>query len=344
MEKTALAEVTEGKFDRSPSLYRDTPTSNEYSNNDFILYVSLACPWANRCLAVVYLKGLEDRLRVSVVHPVWQRTRPDDASDKHCGWVFRDERDVPVSTVDGHGSFDCRGCVGDPLGRACIRDLYDETTDAKFTVPVLYDATRNAIVNNESSEIMRILNGWPGASNGRTKTLDLYPVEDRAEIDRINEFTYESINNGVYKCGFATSQLAYDHAVEELFLALEACDGILARQRWIANTEGISEADIRLLMTLIRFDAVYVVYFKTNVRMIKDFRHLPDYVLDILATYPDIARSIDMGHIKTHYFCSHSLLNPYGIVPRGPEPWWDDVVRPSRRSVTMGRKGVAFEV
>lgn len=346
MEKTALAEVTEGAFKRSPSQYRGKPTEDELNDPSgrFILYISLACPWANRCLAVLYLKGLEDKLRVSVVHPVWQRTRPEDEADNHCGWVFRGEHDGPVSTVDGHGSFDCKGCVADPLGHQCIRDLYDDTSDTKFTVPVLYDSKRNAIVNNESSEIMRILNGWPSEARGRAKKIDLYPAEDRAEIDRVNTFTYESINNGVYKCGFATSQSAYEQAVEELFPALEECDRILARQRWIANTEEISEADIRLFMTLIRFDAVYVVYFKTNVKMIKDFSHLADYVLDILTTYPDIARSIDMGHIKTHYFCSHPLLNPYGIVPRGPEPWWDDVVRPSKRSVTMGRKGVAFEV
>ncbi len=143
MEKTALAEVVEGAFKRSPSRYRGTPTEDELSDDGrFILYVSNACPWANRCLAVLHLKGLEDRIRVSVVHPVWQRTRPEDPADAHCGWVFRDERDGPVSTVDGHGSFDCRGCVPDPLGHRCIRDLYDETCDIKFTVPVLYDSKR----------------------------------------------------------------------------------------------------------------------------------------------------------------------------------------------------------
>ena len=129
-----------------------------------------------------------------------------------------------------------------------------------------------------------------------------------------------------------------------LFAALSECDGILSRQRWIANTEELSEADVRLFMTLIRFDPVYVVYFKTNLRMIKDFVHLRDYVLDILATYPEVARSVNMDHIRTHYFCSHPKLNAYAIIPLGPEPWWEDVVRPSTRSVTMGRKGVAFEV
>mmetsp|Transcript_4867 Transcript_4867/g.14082 ORF Transcript_4867/g.14082 Transcript_4867/m.14082 type:complete len:346 (+) Transcript_4867:172-1209(+) len=344
MEKTALAEVVEGVFKRSPSRYRGTPSEDEMNDDSrFVLYISYACPWANRTLAVVYLKGLEDQIRVSVVHPVWQRTRPEDPADTHCGWVFRDEHNDPVSTANGHGSFDCRGCVPDPLGHRCIRDLYNETYDTKFTVPVLYDSKRKIIVNNESSEIMRILNGWPVRPAG-TKHIDLYPAEDRAEIDRINELTYEAINNGVYKCGFATTQSAYDRAVEELFLALDECDRILSKQRWIANTEEVSEADIRLVMTLIRFDAVYVVYFKTNVRMIKDFAHLAEYVRDVLATYPAIARSIDIGHIKTHYFCSHPLLNPYGIVPRGPEPWWDDIARPSTRAVTMGRKGVAFEI
>jgi putative glutathione S-transferase len=332
MEKTALAEVERGRFTRTASVYRGVPTPEELSEpNRFVLYISLACPWANRCLAALFLLKLEDKLPVSVVHPVWQRTRPDDDTDKHCGWVFRRENDEPVSTVDGHGSFDCSGCVPDPLGLArAVRDLYAES-DAKFTVPVLYDAKTKSIVNNESSDILRILNSW--AAEGPT---DLYPESDRAEIDRMNEFIYESINNGVYKCGFATTQEAYDEAVAVLFGALDECDMILSKRRWIANTRDISESDIRLFMTLIRFDAVYVVYFKTNLRMLKEYQHLREYVLDILATYPEVARSVNMRHIKTHYFCSHAKLNPYGIVPRGPEAWWDDVVFPSKRSLTMG--------
>lgn len=271
--------------------------------------------------------------------------------------------------------------------------------------PILYDTKTNTIVNNESSDILRILNGWDERDGGRT--IDLYPLADRQEIDRVNELTYEPINNGVYKvglvirsiarhnaaltralrcarlplpsdqCGFATTQDAYNEAAVRihsrprslaqivdttanpsptrplfppiplqtaLFAALSECDGILSRQRWIANTKELSEADIRLFMTLIRFDPVYVVYFKTNLRMIKDFVHLRDYVLDILATYPEVACSVNMDHIRTHYFCSHPKLNAYAIIPLGPEPWWEDVVRPSTRSVTMGRKGVAFEV
>ena len=208
MEKTALAEVSStGRFQRTASVYRSVPSREELAEPDrFVLYVSLACPWANRCLAAVYLKRIEDRLRVSVVHPVWQRTRPGDAADTHIGWVFRDEQDDPVSTVDGYGTFDCRGCVSDPLGHKTVRELYSET-DTKFTVPVLYDAKKRVIVNNESSEILRIINGWPGSGEDLEKTIDLYPVDERAEIDRINQFTYESINNGVYKCGFATSQV-----------------------------------------------------------------------------------------------------------------------------------------
>jgi putative glutathione S-transferase len=144
MEKTALAEVVEGVFKRSPPRYRGGTPSEDEMNDDsrFVLYISYACPWANRTLAVVYLKGLEDQIRVSVVHPVWQRTRPEDPADTHCGWVFRDEHNDPVSTANGHGSFDCRGCVPDPLGHRCIRDLYNETYDTKFTVPVLYDSKR----------------------------------------------------------------------------------------------------------------------------------------------------------------------------------------------------------
>lgn len=262
--------------------------------------------------------------------------------DEHCGWVFRDERDDPVSTSEGHGSFDCTGCVPDPLGCArSVRDLYAED-DTKFSVPVLYDAGTKTIANNESSDILRILNGWPGQQM-RT-TIDLYPPDDRAEIDRINDFVYSNINNGVYRCGFATTQHAYDEAVSALFAALDKCDRILSKQRWLANTKELSEADIRLFVTLIRFDAVYVVYFKTNVKTIREYEHLREYVLDVLATYPEVARSVDMNHIKRHYFGSHAKLNPYGIVPRGPDAWWDDVVRPSSRSVRLGRRGVAFEV
>jgi len=135
MEKTSLSEMTtSGSFRRSPSTYRSTPTAQERMDpNRFVLYVSLACPWANRCLAALHLKKLEDRIRVSVVHPVWQRTRPDDPSDGHCGWAFRREDDDPVSTSDGRGRFDCAGCVPDPLGRATVRDIYADS-DAKFTV------------------------------------------------------------------------------------------------------------------------------------------------------------------------------------------------------------------
>ena len=266
----------------------------------------------------------------------------------------------------------------------------------------MYDAKTNTIVNNESSDILRILNGWDERDGGRT--IDLYPLADRQEIDRVNELTYEPINNGVYKVGLVIRSIARHNAAltralrcarlpppptsvalqqrktrttrprcvfilvlaraprsstppptphqppppvpfpTPPFAAMSECDGILSRQRWIANTKELSEADVRLFMTLIRFDPVYVVYFKTNLRMIKDFVHLRDYVLDILATYPEVARSVNMDHIRTHYFCSHPKLNAYAIIPLGPEPWWQDVVRPSTRSVTMGRKGVAFEV
>jgi putative glutathione S-transferase len=354
MEKTALAEVDErtGQFLRTASRYRSFVPSPRYplEPGRYILYVSMACPWANRCMAVLFLKGLEKVIRVAITHPVWQRTRPHSKTDLHSGWVFRDPSDTtPVHNVDGFGSFTSEGCIPDPLGRVeCIRDLYDEEQDKKFTVPVLFDSHTRTIVNNESSDIMRMMNNWniPIEDVGRVATsLDLYPEDDRAEIDRLADFIYHSINDGVYKCGFAKTQEAYDTAVTSLFSALDECDAILSKQRWLAGTKNISEVDIKLFCTLIRFDPVYVVYFKTNCKLIEQYDNLREYVLDILSTYPEVRRSVDMTHIKTHYFGSHPTLNPYAIVPKGPQSeWWCDVDQISSRSVKLGRKAVAFEV
>lgn len=343
MQRTALDEVdpSSGAFKRKPSTYRHiiSESSNALFTPDahrYCLYVSLACPWANRCVATYYLKGLQDVIMLSVVHPVWARTRPTDTNDTHCGWQFANPDDPPVSTVDGYGSFPCDGCVADPLGLPnlkYIRQLYEISDDnspeeekmhaEKFTVPVLFDSKTKRIVNNESSDILRMLNG---AFNhlATNPSLDLYPVDLRPKIDSMNDMVYESINNGVYKCGFATSQGAYEAAHAALFDALEECDGkILSKSRYLCG-DVLTEADIRLFMTLIRFDAVYVVYFKTNGKMLKEFPHLREYVKD-LYSIPEIQKSINMDHIKNHYFASHPKLNPYGIVPAGPfEAWWTD--------------------
>ncbi|KAI8474952.1 MAG: glutathione S-transferase [Monoraphidium minutum] len=327
MARTAVDETKDGAFVRTDAGFRAHigDAGIEAEAGRYHLYISLACPWANRCLAALYLKGLEDVIGVSVVHPTWQRTRPDDPKDAHCGWAFRAPSDPPVTSSTGHGAFGCKGCVADGVnGARFVRDLYELAGDTtgKYTVPVLWDKKRSTIVNNESSEIMRMINA---SFNHLAKHpgLDLYPPHLRADIDSANEWVYPSINNGVYRCGFAQKQEPYEAAFKELFAALDRCEAILARQRYIAGG-ALTEADVRLFMTLIRFDAVYVVYFKTDARRISDYPHLRGYVRDLMATHGGaIGRSIDMRHIKTHYFTSHPALNPYAIVPVGGEAWWE---------------------
>ena len=321
--KTALNEVDEkdGAFKRTPSTYRNILSKTgdfPPDKNRYILYVSLACPWASRCVATYYLKGLEDVISLGIVHPVWARTRDDDM---HCGWKFASPNDPPVSNPKGYGSFPCDGCIPDPLEMfTFVRDMYDEARDKKYTVPVLFDSVTKTIVNNESSDIMRMLNGSFN-EYAKNPTLDLYPEDARPAIDAMNESIYESVNNGVYKCGFATSQSAYDEAVTTLFASLETINETLTKSRYLCG-DVLTEADIRLFCTLIRFDPVYVVYFKTNVKMIHEFPAIREYVKD-LYSIPEVQKSVDMNHIKMHYFASHPTLNPYAIIPQGPCPaWW----------------------
>lgn len=325
--RTALDETNPtGEFKRTEAGFRSIIEPGgrfEPEAGRYHLYVSYACPWANRCLATLYMKGLEDVVGVSVVHPTWQRSRPGVPGDEHCGWAFRDPSDPPLSSATGYGSFSCAGCVPDTInGAKFVRDLYDlaHDTAGKYSVPVLWDKKERTIVNNESSEIIRMFNS---AFNHLAKnpSLDLYPEDLKQAIDDANEWIYPTINNGVYRCGFATSQAAYDAAFGELFASLERCEEILSRQRYIAGPV-LTEADVRLFMTLIRFDEVYVVYFKTNRKFIHEYPNLRNYVRELHQT-PGIGRSINMDHIKVHYFTSHPKLNYYAIVPGGAEPWWE---------------------
>lgn len=325
--RTALDEMAkDGAFARTPSVWRDTiqaggrfaPEAGRYH-----LYVSLACPWACRCVAALHLKGLTGAVGLSITHPTWQRTRPGADADAHCGWAFRAPGDAPVANPAGQGSFGCEGCVPDGInGASFVRDLYELAGDTggKYTVPVLWDTRERTIVNNESSEILRILNSQLNEFAGN-RGLDLYPEALRAQIDDVNAWVYDQINNGVYRAGFAKSQAAYEAAFKDVFDGLDRCEAILGRQRYIAGDE-LTEADVRLFATLIRFDEVYVVYFKTNKRFLHEYAHLPNYVRDVYHT-PGMAASVDMQHIKKHYFSSHPLLNPYAIVPVGGEPWWE---------------------
>lgn len=256
------------------------------------LYVSLACPWAHRTLIMRRLKGLEGAIGLSVVHWLMREE----------GWTFADGPGVIADGVNG---------------ARVLHQVYtaaDPRYTGRVTVPVLWDTQRATIVSNESSEIIRMLNSAfdaLGATPG-----DYYPAAQRGEIDAINARVYDTVNNGVYKAGFATSQAAYEEAVRPLFDSLDWLEARLSRQRWLVG-DGFTEADIRLFTTLIRFDAVYVGHFKCNVRRIADYPALSAYVRDIYQR-PGIAATVDFRHIKGHYYESHRTLNPSGVVPVGP--------------------------
>jgi putative glutathione S-transferase len=322
---SAVADVSAtGAFARKQSTFLNAfegeyaPEAGRYELN-----VSLACPWACRVLAVIKLKGLEHVFDVKITHPVWARTKPGDASDTHCGWVFVDaDEATAVTGPSGKGEYAVPKETCSPSGSAgvkTIRALYDMVgapAEQRFTVPLIWDTKTKTIVNNESSVLVRELNSKFNhlATN---PGLDLYPEHLRAKIDEINDWVYHSINNGVYKCGFAVSQSAYDEAVDALFRALDRCDALLAEHRYIAG-DVFTEADVRLFQTLIRFDEVYVVYFKTNKKFIHQYEHLGAYVRECYQMDAMRVGVVDDWHIKTHYFASHPVLNAHGIIPAGP--------------------------
>jgi len=257
------------------------------------LYVSLACPWAHRTLIFRKLKGLENMMPVSVVH--WYMAEN--------GWTFEAGDGVQPDTVN-HAQY-----------------LYQIYTVAmpdysgRVTVPVLWDKLTQTIVSNESPEIIRMFNS--AFDSVGAKTGDYYPEKLRNEIDELNERIYETVNNGVYKCGFATTQQAYEEALIPLFDTLNYLDERLGAQRYLAG-DRITEADWRLFTTLIRFDPVYVGHFKCNIKRIVDYPNLSGYVRD-LYQQPGIADTVNMQHIKNHYYASHDSVNPSRVVPVGPE-------------------------
>lgn len=296
---------TKGRFVRSKSIYHHWITSDGAAGptgdggfraeaGRYHLYVSLACPWAHRTLIFRKLKNLEDKISLSVVH--WLML------DR--GWTF-DEGE---------------GVVPDPINNAPV--LYEVYTAAsptytgRVTVPVLWDREKNTIVNNESAEIIRMLNSAFDHLEGVTQA-DFYPEPLRDEIDSLNELIYNTVNNGVYRCGFATTQDAYEEAVEPLFETLDWLDSRLSQQRYLTG-EMITEADWRLFTTLLRFDSVYYSHFKANRRRIVDYPYLWPYLRD-LYQQPKIASTVNFNHIKKHYYGSHRNINPTGIVPVGPD-------------------------
>jgi len=272
------------------------------------LYVSYACPWAHRTLIFRALKGLEELISLSVVHPLM----PPES------WVFGD---YPGSTRDQVHGF------------SRLSQLYEQSApafDGVVTVPLLYDKERRVIVNNESSEIIRMLNNAFNAW-GRAD-LDFYPEHLRSEIDAVNALVYENVNNGVYRAGFATTQEAYEAAYDRLFDALDTLEARLGKQRYLVG-DRITEADWRLFTTLVRFDAVYHGHFKCNRRRLVDYPNLWDFTRDLYQV-PGVAETVHMDHIKLHYYASHRGINPTGIVPKGPEV---DFTAPHRRGALVNR-------
>jgi putative glutathione S-transferase len=256
------------------------------------LYVSLACPWAHRTLILRKLKGLESLIDVSVVS--WLMLEN--------GWTFDKAFGSSGERLD-HLSY---------LHQRYTADTADYT--GRVTVPVLWDKQHKRIVNNESAEIIRMLNS--AFDDLTANALDFYPQPLRAEIDELNARIYPAVNNGVYRAGFATSQTAYEEAFDELFSELDWLEKRLGDKRYLAG-EYLTEADIRLFTTLIRFDAVYYSHFKCNLRRIADYPNLSNWLRE-LYQWPGIAETVDFSHIKGHYYASHRMINPTGIVPKGP--------------------------
>ncbi|MBD9561616.1 glutathione S-transferase family protein [Pseudomonas sp. PDM09] len=256
------------------------------------LYVSLACPWAHRTLILRKLKGLESLIDVSVVS--WLMLEN--------GWTFDKNLGSTGDKLD-HFNF---------MHQRYTTDTADYT--GRVTVPVLWDKQTNRIVNNESAEIIRMFNSAFDELTGND--LDFYPAPLRNEIDAMNERIYPAVNNGVYRAGFATSQQAYEEAFDELFAELDRLEQLLGANRYLTG-EYLTEADIRLFTTMIRFDAVYFGHFKCNLRRIADYPNLSSWLREIYQ-WPGIAETVSFEHIKNHYYGSHKTINPTGIVPKGP--------------------------
>ncbi|MGU3398349.1 glutathione S-transferase family protein [Brucellaceae bacterium D45D] len=295
---------TKGRFERSKSQFRNWITADGQAGptgedgfkaepNRYHLYVSYACPWAHRTLIFRTLKKLEPVISVSVVDYLMAEE----------GWTL----------------YGTTGSTGDPLyGAKRLYEIYtraDPHYSGRVTVPVLWDKKRKTIVSNESADIIRMFNSAFDAHSDAL--IDFYPEELRGEIDALNDFIYPNINNGVYRAGFATTQEAYEEAFTQLFQALDALEEKLSLKRYLTGSQ-ITEADWRLFTTLVRFDPVYVGHFKCNKRRLADYPNLWNYVLE-LSQVPGVAETVNLEHIKGHYYQSHKNINPTGIVPKGPQ-------------------------
>jgi len=279
------------------------------------LYVAYACPWAHRTVVVRNLKGLQDVIGVTYVHPTWQYTQPGE--DEHRGWVFGSEGGKTLTNTSGIGSFPSNWGDEDPImGAKSIREIYLKVNDTtgKYILPILWDNKLETIVSNESSEIIRVLNSEFNEF-AKNPDLDLYPSEFAKEIDEVNKWIYPTFNNGVYRCGLSSTQESYDEAIDELTASFDKIDAILQKKRYLVGNF-ITEADVRLFVTLFRFDEVYDVYFKCNTRCVARTPALLNYVRDIYQM-PGVTETCRMDMIKAHYYTSHVELNKYSIIPRG---------------------------
>ena len=289
---------TGGKFVRSKSQFENQIINDENAefkpeSNRYHLYISHACPWAHRALIFRKLKKLEEHISISVVHPLML--------DK--GWTSQEGEDVVPDSI---------------LGSKYMHQIYttaQKDYTGRVTVPVLWDKKQKTIVNNESSQIIRIFNSAFNNLTGNDD--DYYPENIRDQIDEINDDIYHNINNGVYKTGFATTKEAYEETFDALFKSLDNIERILTLTHFLVGNN-ITEADWRLFTTLIRFDAVYFGHFKCNKKRISDYPKIYKY-LQNLFDIKGIKETIFMNHIKTHYYASHIMINPTGIVPKGPD-------------------------
>jgi len=290
-------EDEKGQFVRPSTTFRNWITADGSSGfpvetDRYHLYVSLACPWAHRTLIMRQLKGLSDAISVSVVDPVIDQN----------GWEFSD----------------APGAVPDTVNQSrYLWELYAKAEPdytGRVTVPVLWDKQTNTIVNNESREIIRMLDTQFGEI--ATAGLDLYPTALQTQIDETIDAIYQPINNGVYRSGFATTQDAYEEGVTDLFAALDHWEKVLGKQRYLCGNQ-LTEADICMFTTLLRFDPVYYVHFKCNLRRIVDYQNLWGYLRDIYQ-HPGVKQTCNLEHIKLHYYKSHPNVNPTRIVPKGP--------------------------
>lgn len=298
------ADENDGRFIRKDSQFRSwiTPDGSpgptgeggfKAEPNRYHLYVSYACPWANRTLIMRKLKGLEEMISVSVVNPY-----RDEQS-----WNFKPGKGVDSDPV---------------LDADYLYEIYTHVEpkySGRVSVPVLYDLKQDKIVNNESADITRMLNS--AFDEIGANDVDFYPEEFADTIDAINEEVYDKVNNGVYKVGFSTKQEVYDEEVTDLFETLDHLEARLENNRYLLGDQ-ITEADWRLFVTLIRFDSVYHGHFKCNIKRIVDYKNLWRYTRE-LYNYKDVKETIDFDHIKEHYYATHKNINPTGIVPKGPE-------------------------